>query len=243
VSVIGFCPTLLSSPSGVVGHQPASRASHCLLTDRSVHSAEELKILLLDCCSLDLEHCAIMSLEQGNNTDASGSSSGEWDGLASPDVLRKCREPKWYMERGYAGPYRGLGIPHRPTRGQAAATAQGACARARRAYHPRRCGLCYHGRMFDMRTGLNNHASQQHGYYYSLKGDCFVPLGGTVCVATPLRRQLQGVAASAAHAGTPVAAASLGVHGPRRPAVPCWPTVPEGPVTLSGFRRSCGRVS
>jgi len=125
VSVIGFCPTLLASPSGVVGHPPALRASHCLLTDGSVHSAEELKILLLDCCSLDLGHCAIMSLEQGNNTDASGSSSGGWDGLASPDVLRKYREPKWYMELGaqtdaggYAGPYRGLGIPHRPARGQ-----------------------------------------------------------------------------------------------------------------------------
>jgi len=48
----------------------------------------------------------------------------------------------------------------------------------RRAYHPRRCGLCYHGCVFDTRTGLNSHASQQHGYYYSLKGDCFVPLGG-----------------------------------------------------------------
>jgi len=100
VSVIGFSPTLLASPSGVVGNQPASRASHCPLTDRSVHSAEELKILLLDCRSLDLGHCVTMSLEQGNNTDASGSSSGGWDGLASPDVLRKYREPKWYMERG-----------------------------------------------------------------------------------------------------------------------------------------------
>jgi len=161
------------------------RASHCLLTDRSVHSVEELKILLLDCCSFDLEHCAIMNLEQGNNTDTSGSSSGEWGGLASPDVLRKYREPKWYTERGaqtdaegYAGPYRGLGIPHRSTRCHSAVTAHGACAHARRAYHPRRCGLCYHKRMFDMRTSLNNHASQQHGYYYSLKGYCFVPLGG-----------------------------------------------------------------
>jgi len=25
--------------------------------------------------------------------------------------------------------------------------------------------------------GLNNQSSKQHGYYYSLKGDCFVPLG------------------------------------------------------------------
>jgi len=78
---------------------------------------------------------------------------------------------------GYAGPYRGLGIPNRPTRGQAAATAQGACAHARRVYRPRRCGLCHHERVFDTRTSLNNHASRQHGYYYSLKGDCFTPLG------------------------------------------------------------------
>ena len=95
VSVIGFRPTLLASPSGVVGNQPALRASHCLLTDRSVHSVEteELNILLLDCCSIDLERCAIMSLRQGSDTDASGFSSGEWDGLASPDVLRKYRSP------------------------------------------------------------------------------------------------------------------------------------------------------
>jgi len=118
--------------------------------------------------------------------DGSGSSSGEWDGLPSPDVLRKYREPKWYMERGaqteadwYAGLYRSLGIPHRPVHSRAAATAQGAGARVRRAYRPRRCGLCYHEHVFDTRTGLNNHSSKQHGYYYSLKGDCFVPLGGS----------------------------------------------------------------
>jgi len=64
---------------------------------------------------------------------------------------------------GYAGPYRGLGIPHRPACGQAAATAQGACARVRGAYRPRRCGLCYQERVFDTRTGLNNHASSSTG--------------------------------------------------------------------------------
>ena len=175
--VIGFSPTLLASPSGVVGNQPASRASHCPLTDRSVRrvKAEDLKILLLDCCSPSLERCAIMSLKQDSGTDGSGSSSGEWDGLASPDVLRKYQKLIWCVERGaqtdadgYAGPYRG----------QATATAQGTCTRSRRAYRLHRCGLCYHERVFDTRTGLNNHASQQHGYYYSLKGDCFIPLGG-----------------------------------------------------------------
>jgi len=132
VSLIGFSPTLLASPTGVAGYQPALRASHCLLTDRSVHSVEmeELKILLLGCCSLSSERCTMMNLRQGSDTDGSGSSSGEWDGLASLDVLRKYREPKWYMERGaqtdadgYAGPYRGLGIPHRPIRGQATGVA------------------------------------------------------------------------------------------------------------------------
>ena len=46
------------------------------------------------------------------------------------------------------------------------------------AYRPRWCGLCDHHHTFDTHTGLNNHSSKQHGYYYSLKGDCFVPLGG-----------------------------------------------------------------
>jgi len=188
VSVIGFSPTLFASPSGVAGCRLALRASHCLLTDCSVHSVdtEALKTLLLGYCNFSSQRCAIMSLKQDSDTDGSGSSSGEWDGLASPDVLRKYRESKWYMERGaptdadgYSGPYRGLGIPHWPVRGQAAATVQGAGARAHRVYRPRRCGLCYHERVFDTRTGLNNHSSKQHGYYYSLKGDCFVPLGGS----------------------------------------------------------------
>jgi len=68
----------------------------------------------------------------------------------------------------------GLSAVRRPRRCKA-------LARARRAYHPRRCGLCYHERVFDTRTGLNNHASQQHGYYYSLKGDCFIPPWGKRC--------------------------------------------------------------
>jgi len=131
MSVIGFSPTLLASPSGVAGYQPALRASHCLLTDCSVHSVEtrELKTLLLGCCSFYSERCTIMSLSQEGDTDGSGSSSGEWDGLPSPDVLRKYREPRWYMERGaqtdadgYAGLYRGLWLPHRPVRGQSTAS-------------------------------------------------------------------------------------------------------------------------
>jgi len=137
VSVIGFSPTLFASPSGVAGCRLALRASHCLLTDCSVHrvETEELKTLLLGYCNFSSQRCTIMSLKQDSDTDGSGSISDEWDGLASPDVLCKYREPKWYMERGaqtdadgYAGPYRGLGIPHRPVRGQA--TAQGAGARA-----------------------------------------------------------------------------------------------------------------
>ena len=36
---------------------------------------------------------------------------------------------------------------------------------------------CAHGHIFDTRTGLNNHSTKQHGRYYSLQGDCFVPIG------------------------------------------------------------------
>jgi len=204
-TVIGLCPTLFASPSGVVGCRLTSRANHCLPTDCSVHRVDtkKRKISLFGCCICSLHNCDIMSQRQDSDTDGSSSSSGEWDGLPSPDVLRKYREPKWYMERGaqteadwYTGPYRGLGVPHRPVHGRAAATALGAGARARRAYRPRRCGLCYQEHLFDTRTGLNNH-SKQHGYYYSLKGDCFVPLGEAVSAVTPHHRPPPGVAASA----------------------------------------------
>ena len=243
-SVIGFSPTLLASPSGVAGYQPALCASHCLLTDRSLHSVEveELKILLLGCCSLSSERCAIMSLKQDSGTDGSGSSSGEWDGLASPNVLRKYRKPIWCMKRGaqtdadgYTGPYRGLRIPHRPIRGQATATAQGACTCSRRAYRPRRCGLCYHERVFDTRTGLNNHASQQHGYYYSLKGDCFIPLGGHGARATPLRRPPRALVVRAD--------APQRVYGQPMSAASRRPVAREGWVAPSEHRKSYGRVS
>jgi len=186
MSAIGLSPTPLASPSGVAGCRLALRASHCLLTECSVHSVElvALKNLLLGCCRYNLEYCTMASLKQNSDTDDSRSSYGEWGGLASPDVLRRYREPRWYMERGaqtdsdgYAGPYRGLGIPNRPARGQATATVQSIGVHARKTYRPRRCGLCYHERVFDTRTGLNNHTSQQHGYYYSLREDCFLPLG------------------------------------------------------------------
>jgi len=187
VSVIGFSLMPSASLSGVAGYRLALRASHCVLTDCSMYSVDtrKHKILLFGYYCGSPQRCTIMSLKPATDIVSSGSSSGEWDGLASPDVLRKYREPKWYMERGaqtdadgYAGPNRGLGIPNRPARNQAAATAQGAGACACGAYRPRRCGLCYHEHVFDTRTALNNHASQQHGYYYSLKGDCFIPLGG-----------------------------------------------------------------
>jgi len=45
---------------------------------------------------------------------------------------------------------------------------------AKRGYQPCTCGLCGYERVYDSRTGLNNHATKQHGYYYSLKRDSFV---------------------------------------------------------------------
>jgi len=134
-----------------------------------------------------------MSQRRCNESESSSASSDyHWDGLPSPDVLRRYCGPKSWMERGaqtdssgYAGPYRGLGIPHRGSaaRGRASMAAHeigdqmhGGCV-GRQVYRPRLCGLCDHHHTFDTRTGLNNHSSKQHGYYYSLKGDCFVPLG------------------------------------------------------------------
>ena len=61
----------------------------------------------------------------------------------------------------------------------------GGCA-SRWAYRSCRCGLCDHDHTFDTCTGLNNHSSKQHGYYYTLKGDCFVPLReNSVCARVP----------------------------------------------------------
>jgi len=91
---------------------------------------------------------------------------------------------------GYVRPYQGLGIPHRDTAAHGPASiaargigecACGGCA-SRWAYHSRRC----HDHTFDTCTGLNNHSSKQHGYYYSLKGDCFVLLReNSVCACMP----------------------------------------------------------
>jgi len=66
------------------------------------------------------------------------------------------------------------------------------------AYRPRRCGLCDHHHTFDTRTGVNNHSSKQHGYYYSLKGDCFVPLGNN-----HVRGRVPPPDAGQGHGGTP----------------------------------------
>ena len=174
-------------------------------------------------------------------------------GTAWPPVLRKYREPKWYMERGaqsdakgYSGPYRGLGIPHRPARGRAAAAAPGAGAHARRVHRPRRCGLCYHERVFDTCTGLNNHSSQQHGFYYSLKGDCFVPLG-----EGGIRRDAPALAATGYRglgAGFDPRLRGRGRHVPGRirprMAEASLRSVSRGESAApSGHRKSCNRVS
>jgi len=197
VSVIGLWPTPSASPSAVVGCMLASRANHCLQTDCSMQrlDIEKQSVLLVGCCICNLQSCNTMSQRNNSESEGSSSSSDDWDGLPSPDVLHRYREPKSWMDESaqtepgcYTGPYRGLGIPHQnaAVRSRAAAAAHGINDHARggcvgrRAYRPRRCGLCDHQHTFDTRTGLNNHSSKQHGYYYSLKEDCFVPLGGTV---------------------------------------------------------------
>jgi len=179
-----------------------------------------------------------MSQRQNCESEESSSSSGEWDGLPSPDVLRKYRQPKWYMERGaqtedgwYAGPHRGLGIPHRPVRGRLAAATQGAGDRACRAYHPRRCGLCNHEHSFDTRTGLNNHSSKQHSYYYSLKGDCFA-VDNLEAILSPPPAMTEMAVVALDNTASPVGPPSLELAGPG-----CTnedPSSPVSPVALVG---------
>jgi len=139
--------------------------------------------------------CHHLCGNQSGSEDSSTSSNFHGDNLSSLDVVHSRTQPKWYIEQGaqtesggYVGPFWGLGIPVRCTtgRGRASLAARGIGDRMRRGcigrhvYHPRRCGLCDHHRTFDTHTGLNNHSSKQHGCYYSLKGDCFVPLGESV---------------------------------------------------------------
>ena len=47
----------------------------------------------------------------------------------------------------------------------------------KRKYEPHTCGLCDHPHVFATRKGLNKHSTSCHGKYYSLSGNCFVPIG------------------------------------------------------------------
>jgi len=135
--------------------------------------------------------CNYVLSDESFRSQSSGSSDFHGDNPPSPDVVRSRTQPRVWTENsaqtepnGALGPFRGLGLPNRGI---------GACGRApmaargfgegrcggragRRGYQPRQCGLCSHHHVFDTRTGLNNHSTKQHGFYYSLKGDCFRPL-------------------------------------------------------------------
>jgi len=43
-------------------------------------------------------------------------------------------------------------------------------------YVSRTCGLCNHPHVFATRKGLNKHSTACHGQYFSLAGNCFVPI-------------------------------------------------------------------
>jgi len=43
-------------------------------------------------------------------------------------------------------------------------------------YVSRTCGLCDHPHVFATRKGLNKHSTACHGQYFSLAGNCFVPI-------------------------------------------------------------------
>jgi len=100
---------------GVAGCMVALCASHCLQTDCSVRRVvtERQSVFLVGYCTCNLCEGSIMSQRHRNDSEKSTSSSDyNWNGLPSPDVLRKYRGLKWYMEHGaqtesdgYAGPY------------------------------------------------------------------------------------------------------------------------------------------
>jgi len=158
LSVIGLHPTPSASLYGVVGCVVTVRTTLCLQTvcDVLCIAIEERRVLLDGCCGCKLHEGNNMSQRCRAESEKSSSSSDDWDGLPSPDVLRWYLEPKWYTEQGFqtesggfSGPYRGLGIPHRNTaaRGQAPMAVRGIgdCTRGgcigRWAYRPRQCGL------------------------------------------------------------------------------------------------------
>ena len=135
---------------------------------------------------------------ESSSSESSGCSSDfHGDNLPSPDVLHKTPMQVWTKRGahtepcGNVGPFRGLGISNRGAFARdRAPMAAGGLNRgkhggrtAKTEYKPRSCGLCTHGHTFDTHTGLNNHSTEQHGWYYSLKGDCFVPIGeADLCV-------------------------------------------------------------
>ena len=117
------------------------------------------------------------------STDSAPESNG--DNLPPPNVLHGRPIPDTPV--GFMGPYRGLGLPNRGAFGHVHNPMAARCPRrgprggrcAKRGYQPRTCGLCGHDRVYDSQTGLNNHATKQHGCYYSLERDCLVPIDQT----------------------------------------------------------------
>jgi len=120
---------MATSLTGVVGSAVASRAScYCLRTvfDVLCVVVDKRSVLLAAFCTCKLCQTNNMSQNNRNESESSSSSSGyHWDGLPSPDVLRRPRKPKVWTERAaqtdfgeYVGPFRGLGIPNRGVSGR-----------------------------------------------------------------------------------------------------------------------------
>jgi len=182
--LIGRCTSLPTSLTRVVGCVVASRISCYRL--RTVFDVlcvvvGKRSVLLVAFRDCKLRETHNMSQSHRNESESSSSSSDyHWDGLPSPDVLRRPHMPKVWMERaaqtesiGYVGPFRGLGLPNRgnDARGRAPMAARGfgggrhGGRAGRRNYQPRQCGLCTHDHVYDSHIGLNNHSTKRHGFY------------------------------------------------------------------------------
>ena len=79
-------------------------------------------------------------------------------------------------------PVGGEGSVTAPARGGVAVGGHQLRKRGCTPHHPkpkfvsRTCGLCNHPHVFQTRKGLNKHSTACHGQFYSLAGNCFVPI-------------------------------------------------------------------
>jgi len=98
----------------------------------------------------------------------------------------------------------------------------------------RTCGLCNHPHVFETRKGLNKHSTACHGQFYSLAGNCFVPIQ-----AADLRVRMDKLRGAQQHryphGAGPRSRGGGGSDQPRPLAPSLAANPPRGPPKPSGY--------